>query len=82
MTPCSSLFGNHPINVLTYPSTDVIVQNGLGGLTASPNLTASQGLLFYTQTSGTSSTGGSLSAPTWVLQAGTVNNLAASPWDY
>jgi hypothetical protein len=74
MTPCGGLFGGQAITVLTYPDS---VFNGLSGLTAlTPTPTLNTvGLLFYQQTSGRASTGGSWTAPTWVMQARQVHQL-------
>jgi hypothetical protein len=74
MAPCNELLGVQPITVLSYPQT---VFNGLSGLTAlSPTPTLNTvGLFFYQQSSGVSSTGGSWTAPTWVMQARAVNQL-------
>ena len=74
MAPCNGLLGVQPITVLSYPET---VFNGLSGLTAlSPTPTLNTvGLFFYQQTSGVSSTGGSWTAPTWVMQARQIQQL-------
>jgi hypothetical protein len=74
MTPCGSLFGGQPITVLSYPAT---VLNGLSGLKAlipTPTLNT-LGLLFFQQASGTANTGGSWTAPTWVMQARQIQQL-------
>jgi hypothetical protein len=75
MTPCGALFGAQPITVLTYPDTNFTGVSGLTGLTPGPTLNT-RGLLFYEQTSGSSTlTGGSWVPPTWVLQARGVHQL-------
>lgn len=74
MTPCGALFGAHPITVLTYGDTSFTGVSGLTGLTPAPTLNT-RGLLFYEQTSGTTNSGGSWIAPTWVLEAKQVHQL-------
>jgi hypothetical protein len=74
MTPCGALFGAQPITVLTFPGTNFTGVNGLINLTPGPTINA-RGLLFYEQTSGTTRSGGSWVAPTWVLQARGVHQL-------
>jgi hypothetical protein len=74
MTPCGSLFLGTPITVLTYPDTNFTGVSGLINLTAAPTLNT-RGDLFYEQTSGTSKTGASWTAPTWVMQARQVHQL-------
>lgn len=74
LTPCSGLFGGQAITVLSYPDS---VFNGLSGLTAlttAPTLNT-VGLLSYQPVSGTATTGGSWTAPTWVMQARQVHQL-------
>ena len=74
MAPCGGLFGNQIITVLSYPGTTF---NGLSGLNAVPSapLLDPSGVLMYRPTSGTSTTGGSWTAPTWVMQAREVDQL-------
>lgn len=74
MIPCGALFQQNPITVLTYPETNFTGVSGLTGLTTAPTLNT-RGLLFYEQTSGSTVTGASWKAPTWVLQARQVHQL-------
>jgi hypothetical protein len=74
MTPCGGLFGGTAITVLTYPDTVFTGVSGLVALTPAPTLNT-RGLLFYEQTSSTANTGGSWTAPTWVMQARQVHQL-------
>jgi hypothetical protein len=74
MTPCGTLFGGTATSVLTYPDTVFDGVSGLTALTPTPTLDT-VGLLFYEQTSGTATTGGSWTAPTWVMQAREVHQL-------
>jgi len=74
MTPCGGLFGGTAITELTYPDTHFTGVSGLVALTPAPTLNT-RGLLFYEQTSGTTNTGGSWTAPTWVMQAKGVHQL-------
>jgi len=74
MTPCGALFGGQSITVLTFADTNFTGVSGLTALTAAPTLNT-RGLLFYEQTSGTTRSGGSWIAPTWVMQARGVHQL-------
>ena len=74
MTPCGALFGGQPITVLTYADTLFTGVSGLPNLTPSPTL-RTYGDLFYEQTNGTSKSGASWTAPTWVVQARGVHQL-------
>ena len=74
LTPCGSIFGGKAITVLTYSDTNFNGVSGLTGLTTAPTLNTN-GVLFYEQTSGTTASGGSWTAPTWVMQARGVHQL-------
>jgi hypothetical protein len=74
MTPCGALFGGQAITVLTYSNTNLNGVSGLTYLTATPTLNT-HGVLFYQQTSGTTSIGASWNAPTWVMEARGVHQL-------
>ena len=74
MTPCGGLFRGNPITVLTYPETFFSGLSGLVNLTPAPTI-STRGDLFYEQTNGTTLTGGSWTAPTWVMQARGVHQL-------
>jgi hypothetical protein len=74
MTPCGGLFQANPITVLTYQDTFFNGISGLVNLTPAPTISV-RGDLFYEQTSGTAATGGSWTAPTWVMQARGVHQL-------
>ena len=74
MTPCGGLFGGQPITVLTYSDSVFTGLTGLTALTSAPTLNT-DGLLFYVQTNGTTSSGVSWLAPTWIMQARGVHQL-------
>ena len=74
MTPCGGLFGGQPITVLTYSDSVFTGLTGLTALTSAPTLNTN-GLLFYMQTNGTTSSGVSWLAPTWIMQARGVHQL-------
>ena len=74
MTPCGALFGGQPITVLTYADTFFTGVSGLPNLTPSPTL-RTYGDLFYEQANGTTKSGASWTAPTWVIQARGVHQL-------
>ena len=77
MTPCGGLFGGQPITVLTYSDSVFTGLTGLTALTSAPTLDTN-GLLFHLQTDGTTSSGVSWLAPTWIMQARGVHQLPAN----
>ena len=74
LTPCGSIFGGKAITVLTYSDTNFNGVSGLSSLTTAPTLNTN-GILSYEQTSGTTASGGSWTAPTWVMQTRGVHQL-------
>ncbi len=74
LTPCGSIFGGNPITVMTFADTNFVGVSGLTGLTTAPTYNTN-GILFYEQTSGTTASGASWTAPTWVLQTRRVRQL-------
>lgn len=74
MTPCGALFGGQTITVLTYADTYFNGVSGLPTLTPSPTLNTF-GDVFYEQANGTTKSGASWTAPTWVMQARGVHQL-------
>lgn len=68
MVPCGGLFGGQGITAVTYFNTYFTGVSGLTALATSPMLDTT-GLLFYQETSGTTPSGVSWTAPTWVIQA-------------
>lgn len=74
MIPCGGLFGGQAITVLTYPESIFSGLSGLNALSGGPTINT-LGVMMYQPTSGTSTTGGSWTAPTWVMQARQVHQL-------
>lgn len=74
LVPCGGLFGGQAITIVTYPDTNFFGVSGLANLTPAPTL-ETRGLLFYEVASGTSRTGASWTAPTWVMEARSVAQL-------
>jgi hypothetical protein len=74
MVPCGAIFGGQAITVVSYSDTNFKGVSGLITLTTAPTINI-YGPLFYEQTSGTTASGASWTAPTWVMQARGVHQL-------
>lgn len=74
MIPCGGLLGEQAITALTYSTTAFTGASGLTGLTPAPMLNTT-GLLFYQLTNGTTTSGASWTAPTWVMETIGVHQL-------